>query len=55
MDKEICELKLVDEIILYYDARSKKHQNLGGFWSALRFRSTIFYTEILLTINAVLI
>ena len=26
MDKENCELKLVDEIILYYDARSKKHQ-----------------------------
>ena len=27
MNKEICALKLVDEIILYYDARSKKHQN----------------------------
>ena len=26
MNKEICALKLVDEIILYYDARSKKHQ-----------------------------
>ena len=26
MNKENCELKLVDEIILYYDARSKKHQ-----------------------------
>ena len=26
MDKENCALKLVDEIILYYDARSKKHQ-----------------------------
>ena len=24
MDKENCALKLVDEIILYYDARSKK-------------------------------
>ena len=23
-----CALKLVEEIILYYDARSKKHQNL---------------------------
>jgi len=22
-----CALKLVEEIILYYDARSKKHQN----------------------------
>jgi len=27
MKKENCALKLVDEIILYYDARSKKHQN----------------------------
>ena len=26
MNKEKCALKLVDEIILYYDARSKKHQ-----------------------------
>ena len=26
MYKENCALKLVDEIILYYDARSKKHQ-----------------------------
>ena len=26
MKKENCALKLVDEIILYYDARSKKHQ-----------------------------
>ena len=27
MNKENCALKLVDEIILYYDARSKKHQD----------------------------
>ena len=27
MNKENCTLKLVAEIILYYDARSKKHQN----------------------------
>ena len=27
MNKENCALKLVDEIILYYDARSKKHQS----------------------------
>ena len=27
MNKENYALKLVDEIILYYDARSKKHQN----------------------------
>jgi len=26
MNKENCALKLVDEIILYYDARSKKYQ-----------------------------
>ena len=26
MNKENCALKLVDEIILYYDARRKKHQ-----------------------------
>ena len=26
MNKENCALKLVDEIMLYYDARSKKHQ-----------------------------
>ena len=27
-NKENCELKLVDEIILYYDARSKKQRKL---------------------------
>ena len=26
MNKENCALKLVNEIILYYDARSKKHK-----------------------------
>ena len=26
MNEENCALKLVDEIILYYDARSKKHK-----------------------------
>ena len=29
MNKENCALKLVDEIILYYDARSKKHQKVS--------------------------
>ena len=29
MNKENCALKLVDEIILYYDARSKKHNRDG--------------------------
>ena len=28
MNKENCALKLVDEIILYYDARSKKQRKL---------------------------
>ena len=28
MNKENCALKLGEEIILYYDARSKKHQNI---------------------------
>ena len=28
MNKENCALKLVDEIILYYDARSKKYKIL---------------------------
>jgi len=40
MSKENCALKLVDEIILYYDAWSKKHQityltlliGLGSIW-----------------------
>jgi len=31
MHKENWELKLVDEIILYYDARSKKHQKKVKF------------------------
>ena len=32
MNKENCALKLVDEIILYYDARSKKHQISASNW-----------------------
>jgi len=28
MNKENCTLNLVDEIILYYDARSKKHKKV---------------------------
>jgi len=31
MNKENCALKLVDEIILYYDARSKKNIKLNKF------------------------
>ena len=30
MNKENYALKLVDEIILHYDARSKKHQIIAG-------------------------
>ena len=35
MNKENCALKLVDEIILYYDARSKKTSNYEYIWSTL--------------------
>ena len=38
MNKENCALKLVDEIILYYDARSKKHQK------SLRYKPTTVVT-----------
>ena len=31
-----CALKLVEEIILYYDARSKKHQNRKRFTVIIR-------------------
>ena len=39
MNKENCVLKLVDEIILYYDARSKKHQNSNVLFG-IRCRTT---------------
>ena len=32
-----CALKLVEEIILYYDARSKKHQTTTKVSQALQF------------------
>jgi len=37
MNKENCALELVDEIIVYYDARSKRHQKTlkkeyGCYW-----------------------
>jgi len=35
MNKENCALKLVDEIILYYDARSKKHQTMYMYLKAM--------------------
>ena len=38
MNKENCALKLVDEIILYYDVRSKKHQIMKLWFHADRMR-----------------
>ena len=35
MNKENCALKLVDEIILYYDARSKKHKKVANLVCAV--------------------
>ena len=41
MNKENCALKLVDEIILYCDTRSKKHQiNLSASGKDLKREST---------------
>ena len=49
MNKENCALKLVDEIILYYDARSKKHRMLiyiAGIFTFIRyFENTSIYTH----------
>ena len=42
MNKENCALKLVDEIILYYDARSKKHQIPQIYFSQLLTVTTPF-------------
>ena len=39
MDKENCALKLVDEIILYYDVRSKKHQTVFLYFVSVYTRS----------------
>ena len=43
MNKENCALKLVDEIILYYDARSKKTSNdeTKSLFAILRLRPKI--------------
>ena len=40
-NKENCALKLVDEIILYYDARSKKHQKTTSCVISVRPNGTI--------------
>ena len=42
MNKENCALKLVDEIILYYDARSKKHQITVKQYSYYHFYITYY-------------
>ena len=42
-NKENCTLKLVDEIILYYDARSKKHQIL---WVLLFLGLNVFMLDV---------
>ena len=50
MNKENCALKLVDEIILYYDARSKKNIKLLGLYKyehnpqTLRSKKVSLYT-----------
>ena len=48
MNKENCALKPVDEIILYYDARSKKHQTET---CRRNFNIDYQYVLCLLTIN----
>ena len=42
MNKENGALKLVDEIILFYDARSKKTSNCYGLCSARKNRKVQF-------------
>ena len=48
MNKENCALKLVDEIILYYDARSKKHKK--RYYYVHCFQRTYVQTDILIQI-----
>ena len=44
MNKENCALKLVDEIILYYDARSKKHKkNENKSLQFLKLKITVLF------------
>ena len=43
MNKENCALKLVDEIILYYDARSKKTSNYNA--GSLDFTANAFFKD----------
>jgi len=41
MNKENCALKLVDEIILYYDTQSKKHQIMYKTVQVITIRNII--------------
>jgi len=47
INKENCALKLVDEIILYYDARSKKHHNtkMSNFMQIRRSRTDLIHAD----------
>ena len=53
MNKENCALKLVDEIILYYDAWSKKHQILKSVYDyilKINFLSLTLYVVFVFSI-----
>jgi len=43
MNKENCALKLVDEIFLYYDARSRKLQVIPVVYAKLIIRKRTVY------------
>ena len=43
MNKENCALKLVDEIILYYDARSKKKHQIKYITLNGKFNGTLLW------------
>ena len=43
MNKQNCALKLVDEITLYYDARSKKHQITSSSSSSFSYSFSYAY------------
>ena len=48
MNKENCALKFVDEIILYYDARSKKHQITNCVYKCVDHQHRSFTNNILI-------
>ena len=56
MNKENCALKLVDEIILNYDARSKKYQKTLQYFSTLNqkwqyLRKKVIYNQMCVLIS----